>query len=140
MPLGANEHIDRGRAIGDYLRVLRRRGVLILAFVAGGGGAALALPAPQKTTYSAQATLLFQDPTQDPSPPGPAGGVFRTADQRAQIGADTIVSPQLATAVKGKLRTSLTPAAIKDALSAEADPASGQVFLTAEAGTARLAA
>jgi capsular exopolysaccharide synthesis family protein len=105
-----------------------------------GVGVGLALALPQDKTYSAEAIVLFQDPNQDLSLTGTASGLFRTAQQQAQIGADTIITPRLARSVKRLVRTKLSAAQIKDNLSASADPASSQVFLDADAPTARLAA
>src|SRR4051812_26669842 len=87
-------------ALGDYWRVVRHHRLLILLTTLIGVGAALGYSATRETTYTASAILLFQDPSEDLSLTGTTGGVFRTAQQRAAIGADTLVTPALGRAIK----------------------------------------
>jgi Mrp family chromosome partitioning ATPase/capsular polysaccharide biosynthesis protein len=138
-----NDHANtRGDgALRDYIRALRRSWWIILALIAIGVGGGLLLASTEETTYEAKAIVLFQDPNEDLSLVGTASGVFRTAQQRAQIGADTIVTPELARKVKRRARArGMTPGQVKSHLSASADAASSQVFITADAPTAGLAA
>src|SRR4051794_32440103 len=138
--MSRHEDIERGRALGDYVRAFRRnRWVILIAVIVGVGGALLLSSLEQKS-YVAQAIVLFQDPNEDLSLTGTSGGIFRTAQQRAQIGADTIVTPELAAQIKAGVRTKLTAKQIQDQLSASADAASSQVFLQAEAPSGGLAA
>lgn len=130
----------RQSSLIGYTRMIRRHkllmGVVVLIFVAG----SLVHSLHQPTRYTAQAVVLFQDPNQDLSLTGSVGAVILTPEQRAQIGADTFVSPSLLTTVKQLLKTSLSTGALKSALSTSADPASSQVTIQAQASTQQFAA
>lgn len=134
------DQTSRDRSFGGLLKILRRRRLVVIAMTVLGVAVGLALSLPQPKTYTAQAILLFQDPNQDLSLTGTASGIFRTAQQQAQIGADTLVTPRLARRVRTRLHRRLTAQQIQDDLSATADPTSSQVFLKAKASTGALAA
>jgi capsular exopolysaccharide synthesis family protein len=131
---------DRRRGFQSYLRAVRRRRVLVLVILAVFVGISLVRSFTADTTYEAASTILFQDPNEDLSLTGASGGVFRTAQERAQIGADTLITDRLAADVRSRLRLRESIDGIKGDLAAAADPATSQVTITAKADTARGAA
>lgn len=135
-----SENAPRDTSLVAYARAIRRHklliGVIVLLFVAG----SLVRSLQQPTRYTAKAVVLFQDPNEALSLTGSVGAVILTAQQRAQIGADTFVSPSLLSAVKQRLSSSLSTGALKSSLSTSADPASSQVTIQAQGATAQFAA
>ncbi len=125
------EHAERRNSLVDYARGVRRHRLLLLVvtaiFVVGFVGYSLTKP----KTYKASSTVLFQDPSQDLSLTGVSVGIFRTAQELAQIGAQTIIDPQLAAGVQHRLDTRLSARTLANELSATSDPSSGEVTITA---------
>lgn len=130
----------RTSALVEYARTIRRHklliGVIVCAFVAGSLVASLA----QKKTYTAKATVLFEDPSQALSLTGTSGAVILSAQQRAQLGADTLVTPSLLTTVKQRLNTPLSTSALNGLITTSADPASSQVTVQAQGSSGQFAA
>jgi capsular exopolysaccharide synthesis family protein len=130
----------RESSVASYGRTLKRHkrlvGVIVVVFIA----ASLVISFSKPTRYTAQATVLFQDPNEALTLTGAAGSAFLTAQQLAQIGADTIISPSLLTVVKRQLGTSLSTKQLNALLSTSANPATNQVTIQAEGSTGPFAA
>jgi capsular exopolysaccharide synthesis family protein len=122
-----------GRAITRHKLLI---GTIVVLFVA----AALVISLSQPTRYSAQSTVLFQNPDEALSLTGAVGSNFLTAQQLASIGADTILSPGLLRSVKQKMGTSLSTGQLKSLLSTSANQTTSQVTIQGQGSTGQFAA
>lgn len=130
----------RDDSLRDYLHVLRARRAIIIAVVLACTAIAFGLSIIQEPLYRAEAQLIFRDTSADLNLVGTPAAPSRTADQLAALGAQTIKSPTTLRAVRRELKTSLSPAALESAVSAETQAESNLVLVRATSGDARFAA
>jgi Mrp family chromosome partitioning ATPase/capsular polysaccharide biosynthesis protein len=123
----------RYATVGDYLRVMRRRKLLIALIVVGSIGLALAVSFSQKTEYTADAQVSFRDPLQDLVLIGQGGQVFPDVSpfQRATIQAELLTRPKIARLVREDLDTDLDAETLADAVVTEVDPQTNLVNVQA---------
>lgn len=137
--------IDKGpryATVGDYLRVMRRRKLLITLIVLGSIGLALAVSFSQETEYTADAQVSFRDPLQDLVLVGQGSQVFPDISpfQRATIQAELLTRPQVARRVRTELDTDLKAETLADAVTTEVDTQTNFVNVQAVWGEPRFAA
>jgi len=131
---------SRYGSLRDYLRVLRTQSWLILLVVLIAGGVGLGWSLRQSNEYESTATMTFQDVSQDL---GLVGQVVPARDAPVVLAAQsalTIKRSDVVERVRAALNTSASPSSLRDALTAEVDPTSNLVKLTANAGDPQVAA
>ena len=96
---------SRYAELRDYLLVLRRNKLLIVAVTLLFGGAALWYSLRLDPVYRAESAVLFQDPRGDIDELGGSNVPRQTAVERAAIGAETVGSEKVLKAVAKRLRT-----------------------------------
>ncbi len=126
--------------LADYLRVLRRRRVLILIVALACGAAALALSLVQQASYNATASLAVNDPNQDLSLLGSALVSNQTPLQLASIHAPQVTRVAVLQRVKSDLHSPLSLGALKKSVTVGVDPNSFLVTIDAQAPKADRAA
>ena len=129
-----NEHEG---SLREYVRLLRRHSLLILAVAGAAVFASLAYSKSQDPTYEAQASLSFKDVAQDVDVLGTPAAPVQQPDELAAARRRTITEPTVVTAVKQALHTNKSPAELRDAVSVRVEPQSNLVTIQARAGTAR---
>src|SRR5690348_2009112 len=77
----------------DYIRVLRRYRLMIVALAIVGAAAGYLAASRQTPVYSATAQVSFQDPSQDLSIAGIGSNASQTPGQVASINAQTATAP-----------------------------------------------
>jgi capsular exopolysaccharide synthesis family protein len=135
------EQSPRYSTLSDYLRVIRRRWLVIVLFTAGLGAAALASSLSQEDTYEAEAQIEFRDIAVDlnliagtsPTPDIGAGA-------RAATNAELITRPEVTKRVSRELDSELSEAEISDSISTRVGLQTNLVILTATADQPELAA
>jgi capsular exopolysaccharide synthesis family protein len=93
----------RYATLGDYLRVLRRNRLLILAITLAFGGGAYALSKAAEPVYVASASISFRDISQDANPIGEEIIPTVAAAERAAREAELIGRPEITREVKRRL-------------------------------------
>jgi polysaccharide biosynthesis transport protein len=126
--------------LAEYLRVLRRRRLLIVIVALACGAAALALSLVQQASYNATASLAVNDPNQDLSLLGSALVSNQTPLQLASIHAPQVTRVAVLQRVKSDLRSPLSLAALKKSVTVGVDPNSFLVTIDAQAPKAARAA
>lgn len=124
----------------DYLRVLREHWLLVACTAVAATGLALATSIGQDPTYTARASLSFQDQSQDLGLIGVTVASNPTPEKLAEANARTITRADVVRGVKDALGTRMSTADLRRALTAEVEAKSNLVMLEAEAGNASLAA
>ncbi len=120
-PPGAAEAPPRYSSVQDYLRVIRRRRVLIGVITLLFTGGAIAGSLSRETVYEAEATVLFRDVLQDLRFLGGGGASlpeFGSA-QRAALSAEKVTSIPVARAVKEELDSELSADQLADEVTTE---------------------
>lgn len=107
----------RYATLRDYVRVIRSNRLLILAITLACGVAAFALTARQTKTYQAQASVFFQDTTQNAELVGTQAGPTLTDLARAQLNAQKVTGSNVAKQVKKDLRSPLNPTVLASSIS-----------------------
>jgi succinoglycan biosynthesis transport protein ExoP len=121
----------RYASLRDYLRVLRSHRLLILGVIVAFAAAAFLVSSLQKKEYTAQASLSFQDISQDPLLNQQSIPTI-SADQLAAINADLINSPSVAARVKARLHTNLSPTDLQDSVSTQVSTRTNFVVIQAK--------
>ena len=105
----------------DYLAVVRRHRILVLALVVVCGGAALAWSVRQDSTYRAETSLIFREPTEGVELIGLPSYNRRTPEERAAIGAQRADQRSYLEVVRRKLRLNRTIESLDDDIEARAE-------------------
>ena len=135
------EHAPRYSTLYDYLRVLRRRWLLIVATTIGCGAAALAFSLSQEPKYEASVQVAFRDIAADISLiSGAAPSPDITAGARAATNAELVTRPEVTNRVQKKLDTDLSREELANSISTRVGLQTNLVILTAEADDGQLAA
>jgi Mrp family chromosome partitioning ATPase/capsular polysaccharide biosynthesis protein len=135
------EQTPRYATLHDYLRVIRRRWLIVVGFTLGFAAAALALSLAQKPTYEAEAQLSFRDIAADINiVAGTPSSPDITASTRAATNAQLITRPEVTRTVERKLDTGLSEAELAAAVDTRVGLQTNLVILTAREGNAALAA
>lgn len=126
--------------IGDYVRVLRQRRLLIAFVAIACAAVAFGVSALQTPTYEATSSLEVRDVNSDLTVLG--GGFLsgQTPLQLASTHVAQVTRPDVVDRVRRQLKSPLTPAALKDKVSVSIDPNSFLVKITATTRHARDAA
>jgi len=119
----------------DYLRVLRRYRVMLLVITIVGAAAGYVVAKRQTAVYDANATVSFQDPTQDLSLVGLATSSTQTPAGLAAIAAETATRPQIMQAVKAQLHSPLSVGTLSSLAFASVSANSGLLVVTAAGAT-----
>ncbi len=131
----------RYATLQDYLRVIRRRRLLVLIAFVAGASIALLISLSQEKTYEAAAQLSFRDVEQDIDLlGGGSASADEPATQRAAANAELITRPEVTRRVQELLGGDLTPAQLRGAISTRVGVQTNLVILTARAGDPQLAA
>jgi Mrp family chromosome partitioning ATPase len=115
----------------DYVHVLRRYWIMIVALAIIGAGAGLVFASRQKPVYQATAEVNFQDPNHAVGLIGLGSNTAETPAQIASVNAQTVTSPAVMTQVKRRLRTPMSVGSLAGAISAAASQQSGLLAITA---------
>ncbi len=107
----------RYASLRDYVRVIRSNRLLILVITLACGAVAFALTAREQKTYQAQASVFFQDTTQNAELVGTQAGPTLTDLARAQLNAQKVTGSNVAAQVKKDLRSRLSPAVLVSSIS-----------------------
>ncbi len=107
----------RYATLRDYVRVIRSNRLLILVITLACAIAAFALTARQAKTYQAQASVFFQDTTQNAELVGTQAGPTLTDLARAQLNAQKVTSSDVAKQAKKDLRSPLSPTVLASSIS-----------------------
>jgi Mrp family chromosome partitioning ATPase/capsular polysaccharide biosynthesis protein len=128
-------------SLRDYLRVVRAHRVLIVLIALLFGGVAYALSHREANRYEAEAALSFLPPTRDASLIGTPADASQTPQERAAVNAEAVHAPDVAPKVKRQLKkTKLTAPQIAGSVSARVESRTNLVVITANSGSAKLAA
>ena len=107
----------RYASLRDYVRVIRSNRLLILVITLACGAVAFAVTAREQKTYQAQASVFFQDTTQNAELVGPQAGPTLTDLARAQLNAQKVTGSNVAAQVKKDLRSRLSPTVLVSSIS-----------------------
>jgi capsular exopolysaccharide synthesis family protein len=135
------EQSPRYSTLYDYLRVIRRRWLVIVAFTVALGAAALAFSLAQKPTYEASAQIAFNDIAAELSlVSGTAAVPDIFAGTRAATNAELLTRGAVTNRVAKRLDSDLSPAELSAAISTRVGLQTNLVILTATSGDPALAA
>jgi Mrp family chromosome partitioning ATPase len=123
----------------DYLSVLRRYRIAIVAIAAVGALAGLLAAKGQTPTYRATASVSFQDPAQDLTLAGLSPGLVQPPATLAAANAETLTRPQVMAAVRRTLKTPESIASLSAAVSGQVSTA-GLLQITGSSSTPAFAA
>jgi len=132
----------RYATLQDYLRVIRRRRLLIVLITAAFVAVALGVSLAQPTRYTASAQLSFRDPLQDLVLVGGGSQVqpeLSTA-QRAAINAELVTSPRVSERAQDALDTEIPTGTLVDAIETTVDVRTNLVIVSASWGDPEFAA
>jgi len=132
----------RYATLQDYLRVIRRRRLLIVLITAAFVSVALGVSLAQPTRYTASAQLSFRDPLQDLVLVGQGGQAepeLSTA-QRAAINAELVTSPPVSERAQEALDTEIPTGTLADAIETTVDVRTNLVVVSATWGDPEFAA
>ena len=123
----------RYSSLGDYLRVIRRRRLLIALITLGIFALALGRSLTQETVYTAEAQLQFRDPLADLDLVGIGGETVPelAPNQRAAANAELVTRNEVTRIVQDRLKTSLSLAGLGGAVDPRVDPQTNLVVLEA---------
>jgi len=135
---------DRPRysSLGDYLRVIRRRRVLIALITLGVFALALGRSLTQDLVYVAQAQLQFRDPLADLDLVGIGGETVPelAPNQRAAANAELLGRNEVTRLVRDELQSTISLAGLRSALDARVNPQTNLVILETSWGDPEFAA
>jgi len=133
--------LARYTSLGDYLRVIRRRKVLIALVTIAVTAAAIGYSLTRTPTYEASAQLSFQDPLQTLEFIDSGGGSrVEPPGVRAASNAELIRSPEVTRRVARRLEASAPRSELQDAISTTIGQQTQIVTLTARWSDAEFAA
>jgi Mrp family chromosome partitioning ATPase len=118
-------------SLRDYLRVLRRYRLMILALAIVGAAAGYLAASRQTPSYTATAQVSFQDPSQDLSIAGIGSNASQTPAQLSSINADTATAPSVMAAAQRRLHTPLSTQDLANEVSAQVAVPSGLLDISA---------
>lgn len=131
----------RYSTLRDYLALLRRQRLIVIAVTLVFGGAALALSASQEEEYEAESAVQFNDIARDAQL---LGAQELPADTNplvnAAVKAEEVTSLQTAKRVKRELKTKLSPERLQDAVTTRVGSQTIFVQITARWGDPEFAA
>lgn len=127
-------------ALRDYVRVLRRHARFLVTMTIFGIGLAVGYSLLQETRYAASASLSLEDENRALRALGTAAGPASTAEERATLGAKTIVSPDVVKIVSKRMDLTRSVPDVRRAIEVTPDAASSLIFIEARAGDAQSAA
>lgn len=130
----------RYSSLRDYLRVIRRHRLIIVAVTLLLGGAAFAYSANQEKVYESSTALSFRDPLADIDLISEGAAPEEAPQTRAAINAETITNPRVVAAASRELDAELSRAQLAGAVSAVVSSRTNLVVVTARAGDPQLAA
>jgi capsular exopolysaccharide synthesis family protein len=131
----------RYASFSDYVRVVRRRRILVVLITVLFVGVALAVSLSKTETFRAQAQISFRDVLADLNLLGVGDTVPELApSQLAQINAELITRPEVTQRVSKRINEDISPGAFASMVSASVGVQTNLVIVTAEAGDAQLAA
>lgn len=132
----------RYATLSDYLRVVRRRRLLIAVVTLLCFGAALANALVKDDVYVAETRIQFRDPLADLDLVGISGETIPelAPNQRSALNAELVTRPQVTRAVARELDTPVSASGLRSAVSARVSPQTNLVILEASWGNARFAA
>jgi polysaccharide biosynthesis transport protein len=132
----------RYATLGDYLRVIRRRRLLIAVVTLLCFGAALANALVKDDVYVAETQIQFRDPLADLELVGIGGETLPelAPNQRSALNAELVTRPQVTRGVARELDTPVSPSGLRAAVSARVNPQTNLVVVEASWGNARFAA
>lgn len=142
-PPGASDVMNeeaKSRTLRDYITVLRRRKLVIVAITLIGALAALAFSLTQENVYRAEASISIKDQEEQLGIGGipPTQGDFPA--QTAARGAETVTSASVLNSVIRRLDLDTTSEELRTSITATPDKESNLVTITAEADNGRGAA
>lgn len=124
----------------DYLRVLRQHRVSIVLITLLFAGAALAFSARQEKVYSAEASLSFQEATQNSDLFGTPSVPQRSAEQRAAESAEAVNQVDILERVQKALDTELPVGALQGLITTQTEAETNFVVIQARGSTPEFAA
>jgi succinoglycan biosynthesis transport protein ExoP len=131
----------RYATLRDYLQVLRRRRLWVLAFVLVFAGAAFAFSKAREAEYAAEAALSVRDVSEDVDLLTASGiPPQATPETLATVTADRATSPRVLRRVKRRLRTRLTTDQLKDRVTTNVEARTQFVVVQTRARNPRFAA
>jgi Mrp family chromosome partitioning ATPase len=135
-----NRERTQDQILRDFLRVLRRQRLLVIAIVVVAAGAGLAYSLLKTPSYEATAQLQFNSEQQALSLVG--SPVVPSATPQVQVAASAriITSPKVVKRVAAAPGIPLTPSEVKGSATTAVDPNTDLVTLTASANHAALSA
>jgi Mrp family chromosome partitioning ATPase/capsular polysaccharide biosynthesis protein len=119
----------------ELLRPITAHWILLSSVIVVAVAASLVYSATREPTYTAAASIAFQDESRDLGLVGLANTPIQTADQLASAGAQTIIQPVVAAKVKDALRSQRSVDSLTNAVSAAVQPSSNLVVIQAHART-----
>jgi tyrosine-protein kinase len=137
-----SDETPRYATLSDYLRVLRRRRVMIAAIALVSMGLALANALTKDPVYVASAQIQFRDPLADLNIVGISGENIPelAPNQRSALNAQLVTRSEVTRRVVQKLDTTVSGSGLRGAISATVDPQTNLVNLKASWGEAKFAA
>jgi capsular exopolysaccharide synthesis family protein len=124
----------------DYLAVLRRHRLLVLAITVIAALLALGLSVVRTPTYTAKSTLAFNDESQDLAALGtPASPNFQP-DKLAAAQSETVKRPDVVRRVRAQLHLRDSVTKLQDSVATAVEPASNLVGITVQWKDGKLAA
>jgi capsular exopolysaccharide synthesis family protein len=124
----------------EYLDVLRRQRGLIIGIVVVALLASVVFSLTREVTYTAVSKVGFNDQSQDLQALGTPAAPAATPEKVAAAQATTITGAEVAERVRERLRLKTPVSELQGMIRADVEPASNLVDITADAGTAQLAA
>lgn len=125
------ESSPRYVSLSDYVRLIRRQGLIVLGITLLFGACALGLSLLQEESWDSQAMIEFRDPLQDLSLLGDQPIPERAPATRAQINADLITTPRVARRAQKTLETRVAPQTLLEMIDVTVDLNTAQVTVTA---------
>lgn len=124
----------------DYLRVLREQRILILLVAVIFAGAAVFLSVRQAPVYQAEASLQFQDISEESSLLGTQVLPNQAPQVLAAVSAQSVDTPRVASRVKRALKTTTSIRALQNQVSAHVEAQTNLVVVQANAPDANQSA
>jgi polysaccharide biosynthesis transport protein len=125
-----------GRSLHEYLRVLRKHRVMIIAAVVLAGISALVFSAFKSPTYISTATVSFSDQSKDLVTAGIPATQNPNPDKFAAASANAVRRPAVAARVKRALGVDESVTELRSAVSTTVDPASNLVDISVRSSSA----
>src|SRR5437763_9008733 len=127
----------RYATLRDYLRVLQRYWIVILAVTIVGGIAGFVYAETQSASYKATADVSFQDPFQQMGVVGLSSNQPQTPGALAAVAADLVTGPSVMDQVKRELNT---PGSLSHSITAQVAIPSNLLQISATSSNPRFAA